>query len=171
MRVVIEAFATVMVVAVGIGAASVAEIERLNILHATRLAMQRALRRMGPYDHALIDGNNIRTHDMGPHTCIIDGDALCYAISCASVIGKVMRDRLMVRLAQRYPGYGWEHNAGYPTPDHRKALHALGPTPHHRRTFGTVRLILTSQIPLPFAEEVPLPPEWERLGEGTLVSG
>ncbi|HVA24505.1 MAG TPA: ribonuclease HII [Chloroflexota bacterium] len=136
--------------AVAIGAASVAEIERLNILNATRLAMQRALRRVGPYDHALIDGPNIRTHDMGPHTCIIDGDALCYAISCASVIGKVTRDRLMVRLSQRYPGYGWEHNAGYPTPDHRKALHAMGPTPHHRRTFGTVRLIL--QPALPFVE-------------------
>ena len=135
-------------VGVALGAASVDEIERLNILNATRLAMQRALRRVGAYDHALIDGPNIRTHDMGPHTCIIDGDALCYAISCASVVGKVMRDRLMVRLSARYPGYGWEHNAGYPTPDHRKALHQLGPTPHHRRTFGTVRLILFPDGPL-----------------------
>jgi len=136
-------------VSVAIGAASVAEIERLNILNATRLAMQRALRRVGPYDHALIDGPNIRTHDMGPHTCIVDGDALCYAIACASVIGKVTRDRLMVRLSQRYPGYGWEHNAGYPTPDHRKALYAMGPTPHHRKTFGTVRLILQPTLPFP----------------------
>jgi len=143
-------------IGIGLGAASVAEIERLNILNATRLAMQRALRRVGPYDHALIDGPNIRTHDMGPHTCIIDGDALCYAISCASVIGKVTRDRLMVRLAARYPGYGWEHNAGYPTPDHRRALHQLGATPHHRRTFGTVRLILFPDGPL-FASEVPDP--------------
>ena len=136
-------------VSVAIGAASVAEIERLNILNATRLAMQRALRRVGPYDHALIDGPNIRTHDMGPHTCIVDGDALCYAIACASVIGKVTRDRLMVRLSRRYPGYGWEHNAGYPTPDHRKALYAMGPTPHHRKTFGTVRLILQPMLPFP----------------------
>jgi len=134
---------------VALGAASVGEIERLNIQNATRLAMQRALRRVGQYDHALIDGPNIRTHDMGPHTCIIDGDALCYAIACASVIGKVMRDRLMVRLSSRYPGYGWEHNAGYPTPDHRQALHSLGLTPHHRRTFGTVRLLLTPQLELP----------------------
>jgi ribonuclease HII len=142
-------------VGVAIGAASVAEIERLNILNATRLAMQRALRRVGPYDHALIDGPNIRTHDMGPHTCIVDGDALCYAIACASVIGKVTRDRLMVKLSSRYPGYGWEHNAGYPTPDHRKALHELGPTPHHRRTFGTVRLLLQAELPfeLPIAIE------------------
>ncbi|HEX6512993.1 MAG TPA: ribonuclease HII [Chloroflexota bacterium] len=139
-------------ISVAVAAASVAEIERLNILNATRLAMQRALRRVGDYDHALIDGPNIRTHDMGPHTCIVDGDALCYAISCASVIGKVTRDRLMMRLAARHPGYGWEHNAGYPTPDHRKALHELGPTPHHRRTFGTVRLLLTSQYPLPLEE-------------------
>jgi ribonuclease HII len=147
---------------VAIGAASVAEIERLNILNATRLAMQRALRRVGPYDHALIDGPNIRTHDMGPHTCIIDGDALCYAISCASVIGKVTRDRLMVKLAAHYPGYGWEHNAGYPTPDHRKALHEMGPTPHHRRTFGTVRLLLQAALPFDFpALSSPLP-----LGEG-----
>jgi ribonuclease HII len=122
-------------VAIGLGAASVGEIERLNILNATRLAMQRALRRVGPYDHALIDGPNIRTHDMGPHTCIVDGDALCYAIACASVIGKVTRDRLMVRLAQRYPGYGWEHNAGYLTAEHRAALCRLGPTRHHRRAF------------------------------------
>ncbi len=142
-------------VAVAIGAASVAEIERLNILYATRLAMQRALRRVGQYDHALIDGPNIRTHDMGPHTCIVDGDALCYAIACASVIGKVTRDRLMVKLALHYPGYGWEHNAGYPTPDHRKALRALGPTPHHRRTFGTVRVMLSEQLALPL-EETPL---------------
>jgi ribonuclease HII len=140
------------VVAFGVGAASVPEIERLNILNATRLAMQRALSHIGPYDHALIDGPNIRTHDMGPHTCIVDGDALCYAIACASVIGKVVRDRLMVRLARRYPGYGWEHNAGYPTPDHRKALYELGLTPHHRRTFGTVRLILHPQAALPFDE-------------------
>jgi ribonuclease HII len=140
-------------VGVAVGAASVSEIEHLNILNATRLAMQRALRRVGPYDHALIDGPNIRTHDMGPHTCIVDGDALCYAISCASVIGKVMRDRLMVKLSARYPGYGWEHNAGYPTPDHRKALHALGLTPHHRRTFGTVRLMLYAQSPLPLLGE------------------
>jgi len=70
------------------------------------------------------------------------------------VLGKVTRDRLMVKLGQRYPGYGWEHNAGYPTPDHRKALHALGLTPHHRRTFGTVKMIVNGQIALPFEEEL-----------------
>ena len=102
-------------VAVGVGAASVREINQINILRASHLAMQRALRRVSPYDHALIDGREIRELDLGPHTAIVDGDALSYAIASASIVAKVTRDRLMNKLAARYPGYGWEHNVGYAT--------------------------------------------------------
>jgi ribonuclease HII len=128
--------------AVGVGAASVAEINKLNIYHASHLAMWRALRRVQPLDHALIDGNNIRDMDLGPHTCVVDGDALSYAIASASIVAKVTRDRLMHKLAQRYPGYGWEQNVGYATPLHRRALREQGLTPFHRAAFGTVRLML-----------------------------
>jgi ribonuclease HII len=127
--------------AVGVGAASVAEIDRLNIYHATHLAMRRAIARLGGHDHVLVDGNRIvgfQEH-VGPYTSIVDGDATCYSIACASVVAKVVRDRLMRRLAARYPGYGWEHNAGYATADHREALQRLGPTPFHRRSFAPVQ--------------------------------
>ena len=128
-------------VAVGVGAASVAEIDRLNIYHATHLAMRRAIARLGGHDHVLVDGNRIVGFEahVGPYTSIVDGDATCYSIACASVVAKVVRDRLMSRLAMRYPGYGWEHNAGYATPDHREALATLGPTPFHRRSFAPVQ--------------------------------
>jgi ribonuclease HII len=128
--------------AVGVGAASVAEINKLNIYHASHLAMWRALRRVQPVDHALIDGNNIRDMDLGPHTCVVDGDALSYAIASASIVAKVTRDRLMHKLAERYPGYGWEQNVGYATPHHRRALRQQGLTPFHRAAFGTVRMML-----------------------------
>lgn len=125
--------------AVGIGAASVAEIERLNVLRATHLAMRRALARVGPYDHALIDGPPCRGFHPGPHTAVVDGDATSYAIACASILAKVTRDRLMRRLARLYPGYGWGSNVGYGTPEHLEALRRLGPTPLHRSTFGPVQ--------------------------------
>ena len=101
--------------AVGVGAASVREINELNILRASHLAMFRALRRVAPYDHALIDGLPVRDQDLGPCTPIVDGDAYSYSIACASIVAKVTRDRLMNKLAARYPGYGWEHNVGYAT--------------------------------------------------------
>src|SRR3979411_2069832 len=138
-------------VRVGIGAASAREIERLNILRATHLAMKRALVRVGECDHSLIDGLPVRDIDMGPNTCIVRGDATAYSIAAASIVGKVCRDRLMSKLAVRYPGYGWEHNAGYPTPDHRQALHRPGVTPHNRRSFGTVRML--SQLVLDFGSD------------------
>jgi ribonuclease HII len=128
--------------AVGVGAASVAEINAMNIRRASHLAMLRALRRVQPYDHALIDGLEIREMDMGPHTAIVDGDALSYAIASASIVAKVTRDRLMHRLAERYPGYGWEHNVGYATREHRQGLRERGLTPFHRTGFGTVKLLL-----------------------------
>ncbi len=125
-------------VAYAVGAASVREIDRLNIYHASTLAMRRALRRLrvAP-DHVLIDGRAIRTLTI-PHTAVVHGDARCFSIACASIIAKVTRDRLMCLLADRYPGYRWERNAGYATQDHIGGLAACGITPHHRRTFFRV---------------------------------
>jgi len=127
--------------AVGVGAASVAEIDRLNIYHATLLAMRRAIARLGGHDHVMVDGLPIAGFEaaVGPYDAIVDGDASVYSIACASVVAKVVRDRLMARLAARYPGYGWEHNAGYATAEHRAALRTLGVTPYHRRSFAPVR--------------------------------
>jgi ribonuclease HII len=128
----------------GVGAASVAEIERLNVRNATHLAMRRALRHIPGYDHVLVDGLKIRGFEehVGPYTAIVDGDVSSYAIACASIVAKVARDRLMTRLALRYPGYGWEHNAGYATRDHVAGLHELGLTPFHRRTYQRISAIL-----------------------------
>src|SRR5918912_4224643 len=127
-------------VAVGVGAASVREIDQLNISHATHLAMRRAISRLGGHDHVLVDGNRIRGFEavVGPYTAIVDGDARCYTIACASVVAKVVRDRMMAKLAQRYPGYGWEHNQGYATREHRDAIRRQGLTPFHRRSFPAV---------------------------------
>jgi ribonuclease HII len=128
----------------GVGAASVREIEELNVRNAAHLAMRRALRRLPPFDHVLVDGQKIAgiEEHIGPYTPIVKGDASSYAIACASVIAKVTRDRLMARLALRYPGYGWEHNAGYATRDHVSGLRELGLTPFHRRTYQRIRVIL-----------------------------
>ena len=128
--------------AIGVGAASVREIDELNILWASRVAMQRALRRVGPYDYALIDGKPIKHADLGPHSTIVDGDALVYSIACASIVAKVVRDRLMERLARRHPGYGWEQNAGYNTRTHQQAIRTLGVTPYHRRSFTFIKMAL-----------------------------
>lgn len=121
--------------ALAFGAASVQEIERFNVRGATALAMQRALRRIGGWEHAIIDGLPMRELPAERCTAIIDGDALCLSIACASVVAKVLRDDLLRRLAARHPGYGWEHNAGYLTAEHRAALCRLGSTAHHRRAF------------------------------------
>jgi len=130
---------------IGIGAASVTEILRLNILHASMLAMRRAVARLADApDLALVDGNYPPKLEC-PVRCVVDGDALCLSIAAASIVAKVVRDRTMARLAVRFPFYGWEANAGYATQMHRAALHRLGPTRHHREAFGTVaqlRLVL-----------------------------
>jgi ribonuclease HII len=132
---------------VGLGAASVREIDQLNIYYATILAMKRAVTRAGAHDFVIVDGRHIRGFEehAGPYKAVIDGDARVYAISCASIIAKVTRDRLMHKLAARYPGYGWEHNAGYATPDHRAGMSALGVTPHHRRSFITTQRVLAGE--------------------------
>jgi ribonuclease HII len=131
-------------IAVGVGAASVAEIDRINIYHATHLAMRRAIARVGDHDHVLVDGLRIAGFeaDVGPYTAIVDGDARCYSIACASVVAKVVRDRMMARLAARYPGYGWERNAGYATREHRDAIRAQGLTPFHRRSFPALMALV-----------------------------
>jgi ribonuclease HII len=131
--------------AVGIGAASVAEIDRLNVLRASHLAMQRAVERIGAYDHALIDGRDLIKLDLGTHTALINGDATCYAIACASIVAKVRRDRFMQRLATRYPGYNWQQNSGYGTRQHLQAVKTLGVTPWHRRSYKPIRQCLEQQ--------------------------
>jgi ribonuclease HII len=132
--------------AIGIGAASVREIERLNVLGASRLAMRRALARVGERSHTLVDGRDFRAAWLGEHTAIVRGDATCYSISCASILAKVTRDRLMASLARRHPEYGWERNAGYPTRQHLAALFEHGVTPYHRRTFRPVALALNGML-------------------------
>jgi ribonuclease HII len=132
--------------AVGVGAASVAEVDALNVLRASHLAMARALRRVGGFDLAIVDGRSIKDVELGPHLTLVDADASCYSVACASIVAKVTRDRMMARLARRYPAYGWERNAGYGTPEHRRALLRHGPTPYHRTTFGPVREALARQL-------------------------
>jgi len=123
---------------VSVAHATVAEIDDLNILYASHLAMVRAVSGLEQSpDHVLIDGNMIPKDLTCPATALVKGDGRSLSIAAASIIAKVTRDRIMVDLAQQFPGYGWEKNAGYPTPAHKRALVALGVTPHHRRSFNT----------------------------------
>ena len=128
----------------GVGAASSHEIDRLNIRVASALAMRRAIRAVlrcppltGRPHRILIDG--LPLPEVGYlHDALVDGDARCQSIAAAAILAKTVRDRLMARLAQRYPGYGWDTNMGYGTEEHHEGLQALGPTCHHRRTFAPV---------------------------------
>jgi len=161
-------------VAIGIGAASVVEIDRLNIYHATHLAMRRAVARVGGHGHVLVDGNRIFGFEdhVGPYTSIVDGDAKCYTIACASVVAKVVRDRMMTLLAARYPGYGWERNQGYATREHRAAIRELGLTPFHRRSFLALQRTLAGEqgsLDL-FGEQALLPPLDLLLPDEVMVS-
>jgi ribonuclease HII len=128
---------------VSIAHASVEEIDDLNILRASHLAMERAVAglKTAP-DHLLIDGNMIPRGLTGSTEAVIKGDAKSLSISAASIVAKICRDRIMWDLAQQFPGYGWETNAGYPSKSHREALQNLGVTPHHRRSFKPVHNIL-----------------------------
>ncbi len=121
--------------AVALGAASVREIDRANILVATAWAMNRALGRLAVQpDHVVVDGLPLKSLRW-KHDAVVGGDSLVHSVSCASIVAKVCRDLLMTKLAKRYPGYGWDHNAGYATREHRDALNRLGSTPHHRQSF------------------------------------
>jgi ribonuclease HII len=123
-----------------IACASAAEIDRLNILQATLLAMVRAVTRLAVAPTAvLVDGNIVPAALPCPGRAVVDGDALCLSIAAASILAKVTRDRLMSRLARRYPAYGWERNVGYGTPEHQAGIAAAGPTRHHRRSFAPIR--------------------------------
>jgi ribonuclease HII len=129
-------------VAFAIGAASVHEIDRINIYQASALAMQRALGRLRVTpDHVVIDGRVMRTLPI-PHTAVVHGDARCFSIACASILAKVTRDLLMTRLGRRYPHYIWDHNAGYTTREHVAGLTSHGITPHHRKSFCRISDLL-----------------------------
>lgn len=130
-------------VAVSIAHADVEEIDRLNILRASHLAMQRALEGLAPRaDHALIDGNRLPAGLTIPAECLVKGDARALSVAAASIVAKVARDAIMEALDREHPGYGWARNAGYPTAAHVAALQDLGVSPHHRRSFAPVHKIL-----------------------------
>ncbi|KAG1713776.1 Ribonuclease HII [Nymphon striatum] len=127
---------------VSIAHATVEEIDEINILRASHLAMERAVAGLGKVDHALIDGNMVPRDLRIPATTIIKGDARSVSISAASIVAKICRDRIMCDLAQQFPGYGWDTNAGYGSKSHISALQNLGVTPHHRRSFKPVHNML-----------------------------
>ena len=135
----------------GVGIASVEEIDSLNIYWARMLAMARAVEALG-FEPAwvLVDGNACPRWQR-PSKAIVDGDAKCRSIAAASIIAKVTRDRIMADHARTYPGYGWETNRGYGTPEHYRGLEALGVTPLHRRSFAPVREIIARR-PMPERE-------------------
>jgi ribonuclease HII len=129
--------------------ATVEEIDSLNILRASHLAMERAVAGLGiAVGHVLVDGNLIPAGLKGRAEAIVKGDARSWSIAAASIIAKVTRDAIMVDLAQQHPGYGWEGNAGYPTKQHLEALQNLGVTPWHRRSFKPVHNMLYQEVSL-----------------------
>lgn len=130
---------------IGLGSASVEEIDRLNVLAASLLAMRRAVAALGVSPHlALVDGN--RAPDLPcPVRTVVGGDRLSLSIAAASIVAKVTRDGIMAELARRHPGYGWERNAGYGTAEHRAALIRLGVTPEHRRSFLPVSKLIAAK--------------------------
>jgi ribonuclease HII len=139
-----EAYTRIMAdaVAVGVGEASVDEIDLVNIRQATHLAMARAVRALSvPAAFALVDGNDAPALPCRCDT-LVDGDARCVSIAAASIIAKVTRDRMMQTLHTEFPGYGWFTNKGYSTEQHLMALNQLGPCRHHRRSFAPVYQIL-----------------------------
>jgi ribonuclease HII len=122
-----------------VGIATVEEIDSINIYWARMLAMTRAVEALGVEPAWVLVDGNATPRWQRPSKAIVGGDAKCRSIGAASIVAKVTRDRMMADYARTYPGYGWEHNRGYPTPDHRRALGELGLTPLHRRSFGLVR--------------------------------
>ena len=134
---------------IGVGMASVEEIDQINIYWARMLAMSRAVEALG-FEPAwvLVDGNATPRWQR-PSKAVIAGDAKCRSIAAASIVAKVTRDRIMADHALTYPGYGWETNRGYPTPQHMRALDTLGPTPLHRRSFAPVRERAEQVLSLP----------------------
>lgn len=133
-------------VGVGVGAASVEEVDALNVLEATKLAMARAVAELAPVpDLLLVDALDLPQTGI-PWRPIVHGDALCLSIAAASIVAKVFRDALMVEMDGRHPGYGFARHKGYGTAEHVASLARLGPTPEHRRTFGPVRDALSNPV-------------------------
>lgn len=119
-----------------VGVVSVDEIDEINILNASFLAMHRAIDGLTTTpDFLLIDGNRFNRYSGIDHCCVIKGDGKYLSIAAASVLAKTHRDELMEQLAEAHPHYGWQRNAGYPTAEHRDAIRNFGPTPHHRKSF------------------------------------
>lgn len=120
----------------GVGVVHEKEIDQINILNASFLAMHRALDKLQVHpSHLLIDGNRFRPYRSIAHSCIVKGDGIFASIAAASILAKTHRDEYMLSLHQEYPHYGWDRNMGYPTMEHRKGVLKHGPTPYHRRSF------------------------------------
>ena len=120
----------------GVGVVDEKEIDQINILNASFLAMHRALDKLQVHpSHLLIDGNRFRPYGSIAHSCIVKGDGIFASIAAASILAKTHRDEYMLSLHQEYPHYAWNKNMGYPTREHRKGLLKHGPTPYHRRSF------------------------------------
>ena len=133
-----------------VGVVNVAEIDRMNILNASILAMHRALDalKVRP-QYIIVDGNRFAPYGQIPYVTIVKGDGKYLSIAAASILAKTYRDDYMDRIHQEYPEYGWDCNKGYPTKDHREAIFRLGPTPYHRKSF---RLLACEEPELPFAD-------------------
>src|SRR5579871_1057395 len=143
-----------MAVAVGVGEASVGEIDMVNIRQATHLAMARAVRALSvAAEFALVDGNDAPALPCRCDT-LVSGDARSLSIAAASIIAKVTRDRMMLRLHDEHPGYSWKNNKGYGTPEHYAGLRLHGVTIHHRRSFGPIRNLLLGRDPAAEASAV-----------------
>lgn len=135
-------------VAWAVGVVTPQEIDQINILNASILAMHRALDQLQVRPEAIIvDGNRFKAYRDLPHTTIVKGDGKYLSIAAASILAKTYRDDEMVRLAQEYPDYDWQHNMGYPTRKHREAIRQHGITPYHRRTFN---LLGSEELTIPF---------------------
>lgn len=127
---------------IGIGQASVEEIDQINILQASLVAMSRAVENLGVCpDHVIVDGKHPPRLSC-PVRCVVKGDSLSLSVAAASIVAKVTRDRMMTELARAFPGYGWDHNFGYGTAEHQAALETIGATRHHRRSFAPVLRVL-----------------------------
>lgn len=135
-------------VAWAVGVVTPQEIDQINILNASILAMHRALDQLQVRPEAfIVDGNRFKPYRDLPHTTIVKGDGKYLSIAAASILAKTYRDDEMVRLAQEYPDYDWQHNMGYPTRKHREAIRQHGITPYHRRTFN---LLGSEELTIPF---------------------
>lgn len=135
-------------VAWAVGVVTPQEIDQINVLNASILAMHRALDQLQVRPEAIIvDGNRFKPYRDLPHTTIVKGDGKYLSIAAASILAKTYRDDEMIRLAQEYPDYDWQHNMGYPTRKHREAIRQHGITPYHRRTFN---LLGSEELTIPF---------------------